>query len=111
MITSLGGVTREIVPSHFWIKVEAQLLYCPCPKFTLPVARDTPQTLGSRSPVRLAMPGFLVSNVSQKIGAVSPNCIPHALDVLVPRRLAEQEAVVPPLEPVQLHANGPLPDT
>src|SRR6478752_7014027 len=41
-----------------------------------PEARDTPQTLGSRSPVRLGMPGFLVSKVSQKI-ALPPNCRPQ----------------------------------
>jgi hypothetical protein len=69
------------------------------------------------------MPGFLVSKVSQKLTA-APNCMPQfpatgpgvdgdpvpdpdpepAID-------AEQLAVVPPLEPPQLHVHGPEPAT
>src|ERR1700712_444799 len=53
IIISLGGET-VIVPLQVcsWV-VAAQPLYAPVPKLVLPVARDTPQRLGSRSPVRL----------------------------------------------------------
>ena len=64
--------------------------------------------------MRLGVPGFGVSNVSQKTAAVSPNCILHGLEVLVGPvlvRLAEQEAVVPPVEPVHDHDQGPEPET
>src|SRR5262245_63227470 len=87
-------------------------------------ARDTPQTLGSRSPVRLGIPGFLLSKVSQKIAAL-PNCRPQfpltgvgvdpppvggvdpppdgGVDPPPPATEAdaEQLALVPPLEPPQ----------
>jgi hypothetical protein len=83
--------------------------------------------LGSRSPVRLGMPGFLLSKVSQKI-ALPPNCRPQfpatgpgvggvdppdgGVDP-PPAKVAdaEQLAVVPPLEPPQLHVHGPEPAT
>ena len=69
------------------------------------------------------MPGFWVSKVSQKI-TVPPNCMPQfpltgpgvGVDVdggtdpdAEPD--AEQLAVVPPLEPPQLHVHGPEPAT
>ena len=93
-----------------------------------PEARDTPQTLGSRSPVRLGIPGFLLSKVSQKVAAL-PNCRPQfpltgvgvgvGVGVVVggvdppPDTVtdAEQLALVPPLEPPQLHVHGPEPAT
>jgi hypothetical protein len=94
----------------------------------LPVARDTPQTLGSRSPVRLWIPGFFLSKVSQKIAAL-PNCMPQLPatgpdggfvgvdpppdDPPPDAELAEAEqvAVAPPLEPPQLQVHGPEPAT
>lgn len=68
------------------------------------------------------MPGFLVSKVSQKIAAL-PNCMPQfpltgvgvvgGVDPPPPDTDAdaEQLAVVPPLEPPQLHVHGPEPAT
>src|SRR5215468_5621303 len=55
-----------VKPLQALTEVAAQLLP--------PEARDTPQTLGSRSPVRLGIPGFLLSKVSQKV-TVPPNCM------------------------------------
>jgi hypothetical protein len=79
--------------------------------------------------VRLAIPGFLLSKVSQKV-TVPPNCMPQfpltGLGVEVdggadpdpdpdpgadPNANAEQLAGVPPLEPPQLHVHGPEPAT
>src|SRR5438128_9800759 len=57
-----------VKPLQAWTRVAAHLLS--------PEARDTPQTLGLRSPVRLGIPGFLLSKVSQKIAAL-PNCMPQ----------------------------------
>ena len=86
----------------------------------LPVARDTPHTLGSRSPVRLGIPGFLVSKVSQKLTG-PPNSKPQfpatgvgvGVDPPPPATVtdAEQLAVVPPLEPPQFQVHGPAPAT
>ena len=67
------------------------------------------------------MPGFLLSKVSQKM-AVPPNCMPQfpltgpgvgvGVGVGVGAASdAEQLAVVPPLEPPQLHVHGPEPAT
>lgn len=65
------------------------------------------------------MPGFLVSNVSQKLTAV-PNCMPQfpATGVEDPPPDPEpdpadavQVAVAPPLVPAQLHVHGPEPTT
>jgi hypothetical protein len=78
--------------------------------------------------VRLGIPGFLLSKVSQKIAAL-PNCRPQFAPtgpgvgvgvgvgvvggVVPPATVAdaEQLAVVPPLEPPQLHVHGPVPAT
>ena len=78
--------------------------------------------------MRLGIPGFLVSKVSQKIAA-PPNCRPQFAPtgpgvgvgvgvgvvggVVPPATVAdaEQLAVVPPLEPPQLHVHGPEPAT
>jgi hypothetical protein len=73
--------------------------------------------------VRLGIPGFLLSKVSQKITAL-PNCRPQfaptgpgvGVDVGVgvgsdTDANAEQLAVVPLLEPPQLHVHGPEPAT
>src|SRR5262245_42802923 len=86
-------------------------------------ARDPPRPLGSRSPVRLGIPGFLLSKVSQKITAL-PSCRPQfpltgpgvGVDVGVGVGVdtdanAEQLALVPLLEPLQLHVHGPEPAT
>lgn len=85
-----------------------------------PEVRDTPQTLGLRSPVRLGIPGFLVSKVSQKLTAL-PNCKPQfpatgpGGGVDPPPDAdpdgAEQLALAPPLDPLQLHVHGPEPTT
>jgi hypothetical protein len=76
--------------------------------------------LGSRSPVRLGIPGFLLSKVSQKTAAL-PSCRPQfpltgvgVVGVVDPPDTdtdAEQLAVVPPLVPPQLHVHGPEPAT
>src|SRR5215475_12361224 len=96
-----------------------------------PVHRDTPQRVPFSWPDRLPVPAA-VSNVSQNAG-VPPSCIPQAVGVGVdpdpdpdpepepdpepdpdpdPTNTdAEQLAVVPPLEPPQLHVHGPEPVT
>ena len=65
------------------------------------------------------MPGFLLSNVSQKI-ALPPNCMPQlpltgpGVGVGVGVGVASdavQVAVAPPLAPPQLHVHGPEPAT
>ena len=85
-----------------------------------PVARETPHTLGSSSPVRLGMPEFLLSNVSQKI-TWPPNCRPQlpatgsgvgvGVGGVTTVLFAEQVAVVPLLEPAQDQVKGPVPLT
>ena len=84
--------------------------------------------------MRLGIPGFLLSKVSQKIAAL-PNCRPQfpltgvgvdpppvggvdpppvgGVDPPPPDTVtdAEQLALVPPLEPPQLHVHGPEPAT
>ena len=71
--------------------------------------------------MRLGIPGFLLSNLSQK-ATVPPNCMPQfpltGLGVGVgdgpdpdAGSEAEQLAVVPPPEPLQLHVHGPEPAT
>ena len=70
--------------------------------------------------MRLGIPGFLASKVSQKIAAL-PNCMPQfpatgpgVVDPPPPDADpadAEQLALAPPLEPPQLHVHGPEPAT
>ena len=72
--------------------------------------------------MRLGIPGFLVSKVSQKLTA-PPNCMPQfpatgpgvvGVDPPPPDADpadAEQLALAPPLEPPQLHVHGPEPAT
>ena len=83
-----------------------------------PVHRDTPQTVPFSWPDRLPVPAG-ESKVSQKLTAV-PNCMPQfpATGVEDPPpdpdpdpADAVQVALVPPLEPPQLHVHGPEPAT
>src|SRR5215472_9398544 len=73
-----------------------------------PDQRDTPQIVPSSWPERLPMP-CAVSNVSQK-AAGPPSCMPQLVEPVVGSGAAHI-AVVPPLEPAQLHENGPEPVT
>ena len=70
--------------------------------------------------MRLGIPGFFLSKVSQKVTA-PPNCMPQfaptGVGVVTGPGVdgadanAEQLAVVPPLEPPQLQVHGPEPAT
>src|SRR5262245_3717691 len=123
--TSFGGMT-VVVPLQPTSAVGSHLLYRAFELFS-PPRRDTPHTFGSRPPVRLGIPGFLLSKVSQKIAAL-PNCMPQfpltgvggvdpppdgGVDPPPPATEAdaEQLAVVPLLEPLQFHVHGPEPAT